>query len=229
MPYVPSEKTDGKAQDRKIIDAAVEPMAKAAAAAISGNLSLIEAYYTSFRVVATWLNYFKAGSVGFANWPQGPEYRLAKAIWDVGAAYGYEGAYLGELNYAMTRFIQRVPQMKVELGEWKDEFRYWLYAATVEALTRAAAETLDWGTGVSGVFTDIKDEYKRGVNTSYEAAQILKSGDCYDTPYYTKLAEVLDDRGNHIGHLEIMVKRSERTLPMDLLDCQLVLKRVNTR
>jgi hypothetical protein len=224
MPYVPSEKSEPKAQDRKIIDAAVEPMAKAATMAISSNLSLIETYCEVFRAVATWLNYFRTGPKHVSNWPRGPEYRLAQAIWDTGATYEYEGAYLGELNYAMTRFIQRVPRMKVEAGEWKDEFRYWLYAATVEALTHAAAETLDWGAGVSGVFTDIKDEYKRRVNTSYEAAQILKNGDCYDTPYYTKLVEVVDDRGNHVGYIEIMVKRSDWMLKRDLLDVQLVLR-----
>lgn len=54
------------------------------------------------------------------------------------------------------------------------------------ALTRTAwdlhAECADdyIGNGLCGVFIDIKDEYKRRVNTAYEAAQILKSGDCYD-------------------------------------------------
>lgn len=95
-------------------------------------------------------------------------YPIPKLIWqrryyDVSAKYGYEGAYLGECNYVWTRFIQRVPQIKVARGEWKesDELRYWLYACTVEALTCAAAQTQAWDIGLGGVFEDIKDEYKR--------------------------------------------------------------------
>ncbi len=38
-----------------------------------------------------------------------------------------------------------------------------------------------------GALEDVKDEYKRRANTAYEAAQIRKSEDCYDTPYHTEL------------------------------------------
>ena len=152
MPYVPSEKTpvdkvgglknnEGKAQDRKVLDIAIEG--------------------------------------------------LAEAICEVSIPYGYDGAFLGELNYSVTRLIQRIPQLMVDKKVFKSALRYWIYA------------------GIAGVLLDIKDEYKRRVNTAYEAAQIVKSGDCYDTPYYTKLVEVVDKTGKVVGHQEIMIKRED--------------------
>jgi len=222
MPYVPSKKTDGKSTDREILDAVVEKLAKEAVSRITNNLSLIDVYKKIFLRVAQRLQSSVEGNTAINP---DVESELAQAIYDVGAKYGYEGAYLGEFNYAFTRFIQRVPQIKVEKGAWEQELRYWLYAATVEALTHAAYETRALGIGVSGVFEDIKDEYKRRVNTAYEAAQILKSGDCYDTPYYTRLVEVVDEAGNIIGHQEIMLKRSDDTKTSDLLTAQVVLKK----
>ncbi len=220
MPYVPSKKTDGKSTDREVIDFAVEKAAEAAANEITNNLSLIRVYKRAFEDIIHGIknedaaNNFEAMSLG-------------KTIREVGAGYDYEGAYLGELNYAITRFIQRVPQIKVERKEWKQELRYWLYAATIEALidtaNRMRNESAD--TGIGGVFEDIKDEYKRRVNTAYEAEQIIKSGDAYDTPYYTKLIEVVDENGNSVGHMEVMLKRSDETLHQDLLDGQLVIKK----
>ena len=221
MPYVPSKKTDGKSTDREILDVALERMADVAATEISNNLSLVAVYKSIFVKVAQSLHSLSRSTpVG-----NGPEVDLAQAIYSVGASYGYEGAYLGELNYAFTRFIQRVPQLKVKSGAWAQELRYWLYAATVEALTSASYETKDLGIGVSGVFEDIKDEYKRRVNTAYEAEQILKSGDCYDTPYYTRLVEVVDEGGNTIGYQEVMLKRSDATLHQDRLDFQVVVRK----
>ena len=61
------------------------------------------------------------------------------------------------------------------------------------------------------------------MNTAYEAEQILKSGDCYDTPYYTKLVPVVDDNGKAVGHMEIMLKRSPETLDKDVLPGRLIL------
>lgn len=150
---------------------------------------------------------------------------MGEKIREVGAGYDYEGAYLGELNYAITRFIQRVPQIKVKKGEWKQELRYWLYAATIEALTDTANRMSDKNTGISGVFIDIKDEYKRRVNTAYEAEQIIKSGDAYDAPYYTKLIEVADENGKIVGHMEVMLKRNDETLRKDSLNAQIVVKK----
>jgi hypothetical protein len=224
MPYIPSKKTDGKSIDREIIDAAVEILARDAAARITNNLSLIKVYKAIFIELAYGVDAVSRGlEAGLGNVAV-----LANTICSVGAQYDYEGAYLGELNYAMTRFIQRVPQIMVEKGRWEQELRYWLYAATVEALTWTTVETLSLGIGVSGVFEDIKDEYKRRVNTAYEAAQIVKSGDCYDTPYYTRLVEVVDEHGEHVGYQEVMLKRSAATLNKDVLDGQFVLRKKET-
>lgn len=221
MPYVPSKKTDGKSTDREILDQAVEALANQVAEKITNNLSLIRIYKQTFYKTTLSLEELIRGDVVDDTL----ESTLARAIYEVGEKYGYEGAVLGELNYSFTRFIQRVPQIMVEKGKWKEELRYWLYAATVEALTYAADKTKCWSVGISGVFEDIKDEYKWRVNRSYEAAQIIKSGDCYDTPYYGRLVEVVDEDGNHIGHMEVWLKRSEKTLHQDVLDVQIVVKK----
>lgn len=219
MPYVPSIKTDSKSKDREILDAAVESLAREAADEITNNLSLMGVYKSIFIRVSDALAYLlKGGEVS-----QDRSSCLAKAIFEVGKGYEYEGAYLGEFNYAITRFIQRVPQIKVEHEEWKQEFRYWLYAATVEALIRASIQSQTLGIGVGGVFEDIKDEYKRRVNTAYEAEQIIRSGDCYDAPYYTRLIRVEDEAGNLIGYQEIMLKRSPETLCTDILDGKIII------
>ena len=103
------------------------------------------------------------------------------------------GAWLGRLDYALTRLIQEVPEQMVEAGVWEEAFRYWVYAQTVGALTRSAVEVDalggdDWPSdGLVGVLVDVKDEYKRRVNTAYEMVQIRKSGDCYGTRYRTQL------------------------------------------
>src|SRR5437762_14257379 len=86
---------------------------------------------------------------------------LAEEIAIVSKKYKYDGAFLGELNYSLTRLIQHLPRSLMTHCGFKDEIRYWLYA------------------GIVGVLVDVKDEYKRRVNTAYEAAQIEKSGDCY--------------------------------------------------
>lgn len=221
MPYVPSEKTDGKSQDRKIIDAALEPLALWAAEKIGDHISLIETYTVILLDVAQFLNLL----LYTTNKPHpDPRADLAYAIFEVSKKYGYGGAHLGEFNYAFTRFIQRVPQIKVERGEWPDEFRYGIYASTVAAFLRAKAHATRLELDTCGVIEDIKDEYKRRVNTAYEAAQILKSGDCYDTPYYTRLVEVVDEVGNHVGHQEIMLKRSPDTVTKDILEGKIILK-----
>lgn len=224
MPYVPSKKTDGKSTDREIIDIAVEGLAIEAASAVVKNSDLRRVYKRLFVNVAVHL-YDMLKNQNMVSDHSNHEWNLAKAIYETAAKYGYEGAYLGEFNYAFTRFIQRVPQIKVARGDWKDELRYWLYADTVAALMYAANHTENFDIGVNGVYVDIKDEYKRRMNTAYEAAQIVKSGDCYDGPYYTRLVEVADESGNIIGHQEIMLKRSEDTINKDVLDYQLVLRK----
>ena len=127
MPYVPSKKTDGKSTDREVLDAVVERLAGDVAARISNNLSLVAVYKSVFIEVVKSLHSLTGG----ASTEKSIEAELAQAMHDVGAKYGYEGAYLGELNYSFTRFIQRVPQLKVQSGAWAQELRYWLYSATL--------------------------------------------------------------------------------------------------
>ena len=227
MPYVPSKKTDGESTDREVLDSAVEAAAEEAAEKITGSSSLVNVYKELFLRVAEELNFLLNAERGGERGSEAAA-ALAKAIYEVGEKYGYEGAFLGELNYAMTRFIQRVPRVKAERGEWEKEFRYWVYAGTAAALVSAARETAEIGgkaSGINGVFEDIKDEYKRRMNTAYEAEQIVKSGDCYDGPYYTRLVEVVDEGGNHVGYQEIMLKRSDETLERDVLDLKMALRR----
>jgi hypothetical protein len=225
MPYVPSLKTDGKSDDRVRLDVVAEEIAQELAKRARTNFGLLQEYKQQFISIGSDL-----ALLAKSDSPEkyeGTANKLAYTIFDVARKYQYEGAFLGELNYSITRLIQRVPQIKVELGQWlpKDELRYWLYAATVEALTYAANYFEQTGIGVAGVFEDIKDEYKRRVNVGYEAAQIVKSGDCYDTPYYTRLVEVVDEEGKLIGHQEIMLKRDTSTLNVDVLPGQFVLVR----
>lgn len=212
MPYVPSEKTpnpsgivkDGKSQDRVLIDKDVKELSVVIADRINTNNDIAKELFNTFQDIGNLLlrndEFVFTCSIDLAN-----------TIEEVGKAYEYEGAFLGELNYAITRLIQEVPKKLVEQGKQKSELRYFIYALTVEALVRAANyfNNKEKLVGIGGVFTDIKDEYKRRVNPGYEAAQIVKSGDCYDTPYYTKLIEVIDQRGNHIGYQEVMIKRED--------------------
>ena len=217
IPYVPSEKTDGKSQDRVLIDAKVGKLAQRIADNTPTNFSVLDAYKIEFSGIGSaLLNLVKGNAYNASR----EAFELASTIFEVAKGYNYEGAFLGELNYAITRLIQRVPQIKVSLGQYeaKSELRYWLYAVTVEALIFASDQFNASGVGISGVFEDIKDEYKRRVNTAYEAAQIIKSGDCYDTPYYTRLVAVKDEAGDVIGYQEIMLTRSEATLKEDVLE-----------
>lgn len=226
MPYVPSLKTDGKSQDRILIDAAVETLASTLVTLNTNNFSVLANYKVMF------------GSIGdsLVALTKDPHHivpsKLAEVIFNVGASYKYEGAFLGELNYALTRLIQRVPQLMVKTGKWaeKDEIRYWLYAMTVEALIWAASAFKNSNMGIGGVFEDVKDEYKRRVNPSYEAAQIIKSGDCYDTPYYNRLVKIVDEDGKEVGKILVDMVRSEETLHKDILDGELVLRtKVNSQ
>lgn len=125
--------------------------------------------------------------------------QLADAIAKVASKYKYQGAFLGELNYSITRLIQHLPRALVKTGESPAEIKYCLQA------------------GIMGVCLDVALEYKRRVNHAYETAQIIKSGDCYDTPYYTRVVEVVDDKDKHVGHMEVHLKRDESTLNIDIL------------
>lgn len=206
MPYVSKD-------DRPFLDKKVEPLAEELASTLADEMNrdtdLSTCYKTVFKTVAGTLHDLELKK----NAEHGPESRaeeLAHEIFGVAKKYGYRGAWLGELNYSMTRLIQVVPRKMVEKGVWKEELRYWLYAQTVGALERAALDVHqngadDWITdGLVGVLIDVKDEYKRRVNTAYEAVQIKKSGDCYDAPFHTELVEVKDEKGDVKGYQEVM-------------------------
>ena len=228
MPYISSKKTDGISMSRETIDEAVDELAEVAAERIVNNLSVIPVYTHIFEETSYRLKLFleKRISVGLSTFTRTLETdKLAYAIFEVSEVQNYEGAFLGHFNYAITRFIQRVPQIKVARGQWDKEFSYWYYAATIEALRFGARFSDDLKIGISGVYEDIKDEYKRRVNTAYEAEQIIKSGDCYDTPYYTKLVEVVNEAGEHIGYQEVMLKRSDDTVNVDHLVGKFVLQK----
>ena len=225
MPYVPSMKTVPPADDRMIIDDAVEIAAHDVAESVTHNASLTRVYAKFFEEVALRVSALR-NDLCVTGQPSATT--LAHAIISVSKKYGYDGAHLGEFNYAMTRFIQRVPQLKVENLDWSQELRYWLYARTVAALSKVSAllllEADDELVDLGGVLVDIKDEYKRRVNIPYEAEQIWKSGDCYDTPFYTRLVEVIDSNGKNVGHMEVMLKRSEETLHVDRLPAKIMLQ-----
>ncbi len=208
MPYIPLN-------NRKVIDEAVEILAKEIAGK-STSLSLVSLYKSTFSKIAYSLRLLIAGNDIFIL---SAEASLAKAI------YKNDTVYLGELNYAITRLIQRVPQLKVQNCTWTQELRYWIYVSTVEALIHTSREIACFSMGIGGVFEDIKDEYKRRVNVPYEAWQIIKNGDCFDTPYYTRLIEVVDENGRLVGYQEIMLRRSDKTLNCSVLDFQIVVKK----
>ena len=100
-------------------------------------------------------------------------------------------SFAGQMNYAITRLIQEIPKALVNNGTIKEELKYWIQPL------------------MYGVLLDVALEHKRRVNVPYEAAQIIKSGDCFDTPYQTKLVEVVDKDGVVVGHQEIMVKAGD--------------------
>jgi len=124
---------------------------------------------------------------------------LSEGIAKVAQKYNYDGAFAGELNYALTRLIQEIPRDLIKTNQIKQELRYWMQPL------------------MYGVLLDVALEHKRRVNVPYEAAQIIKSGDCFDTPYYTKLVEIVDETGSHVGYQEIMLKRSPETVNKDVI------------
>lgn len=209
MPYVPYS-------DRPEIDKEVVICAEFLSKLID-KANIDEVYLSFFKSFDATLRALEYGAElsGFTNNP------LANVTFNVAKKYNYDGAHLGEDNYAITRLIQVLPQIMVKKGIWKEELRYWIYAKTVDALVKASATATC--SGLAGVFEDIKDEYKRRVNPSYEAAQIIKSHDCYTTPYYNKLVEVVTKEGKTVGHFFIDMLRSPETIDLDVLPGKIVL------
>ena len=219
MPYVPDP-------DRPLINKALEALGDELAPKITNNLSLRQVYKASFVAVSFCLSRLLKGEKYEQELlERNLEANLARAIYEAGEKHGYEGAYLGEFNYAFTMLIQYVPAIKVKSGDWKEEFRYWLYGATCAALVQASHATEYLDICVDGIFEDIKDEYKWEMNRPYEIiGAILKNGHCYFGPFYQRPVEVIDaETHENIGYFEISLKRSEKTLHKNFLDYQLLL------
>ncbi len=207
MPYIPP-------QNRPAIDAAVDAVAVQIAdtMAVNGETAGISEHFReAFLAVARRIAAREQGDVVS---PATAAEKLADAIVEAARGYNQKGGWLGELNYAITTLIQAVPYKMVEAGAWTEHLRYWLYAETVGALVCASYDMHaemggDWvGMGLAGVFEDIKDEYKRRVNVSYEAVQILKSGDCYDmVPFRTQL--VATTVNGVEGYTEVILPKQE--------------------
>lgn len=121
--------------------------------------------------------------------------KLAEEIAKTAAPYKYDGAFAGEMNYALTRLMCHLPRALMKYCGFKDELRYWMMPL------------------MYGVLNDVALEHKFRVNTAYEAEQIRKNGDCYDTPFVTQLIEVVDDaaHGNKKrGWVHVMKAQEER-------------------
>ncbi len=227
MPYVPSKKSVPPADDRAIIDPAVELLAGKIASRVVQNSDLKREYKAAFVDVAMLVDRYLKNISKDCEIQLPEAILLAEAICKAAKQYGYEGAHLGEFNYAITRLIQRVPQIKVARGWWeeKNELRYWIYIETAGALRYAEdrANELEYSTGE--VFGDIKDEYKWRVNRAYEAAQTIKNGDCYDAPFYTRLVELVDSKGKHICYVDGYFERGKETLTCDIVPYQIVVRK----
>jgi hypothetical protein len=203
MPYIARE--ERPALDRRVAalaeEIAVELVKK------NGDTDVSYEYRSAFKRIAKTLRDLESGAKPKR---MGAPERLAVEIFEGAKKHKQRGAWLGNLNYSITRVIQAVPAVMVRRRAWKEEFRYWLYAQTVGALERSAMDCHAGGTddwfydGLVGVLVDVKDEYKRRVNAAYEAVQIMKSGDCYDTPYRTEVFEVRGKGGVLEGYQETM-------------------------
>lgn len=207
MPYIPP-------QNRPDLDTKVDALAEEIALALIENdhtAELSTHYRHALMEIAAFIAKLEAEPDAA---PATKAQELAAMIVEKAKSYDQKGAWTGELNYSITMFIQLVPYKMYKKGAWSQPMRYWIYAQTVGALTRTAYDVHgkmpdDYiGNGLAGVFEDIKDEFKRRVNTAYEAAQIIKSGDCYDyVPYRTQLTPF--KAGDVEGFIEIMQEYRE--------------------
>jgi len=205
MPYI-------SAANRPAIDEKVVALADEIAVVMIHERHTAEIsthYRRAFMEIADFIAMLESGA---AVKPTSKSQQLAETILETARPGGVKGGWTGELNYAITMLIQLVPYDMRLRKIWDESLRYWIYAQTVGALTRTAYDlhvrTADdyIGNGLTGVFEDIKDEYKRRVNTAYEAAQILKSGDCYDfAPFRTRLVATTVD--GVAGYQEVMLPR----------------------
>ncbi len=210
MPYI-------AAADRPPLDAKVDALADEIASRLSeelnGDTEVSVCYREAFLEVADAIRRMQGGKRRAAR---GNARLLALEILKVAEKHGQRGAWTGGLDYALTRLIQVVPAKMVERKAWKEEFRFWVYAQTAGALERAAMIIGSRGGGdwvsdaLIGVLIDAKDEYKRRVNSAYEAVQLTKSGDCFTTRFRTEIVEVKDAEGGVVGYGEIMKDLQDR-------------------
>jgi hypothetical protein len=205
MPYISAE--DRPPLDR-LVDALADELASKLSDEMNGDTEVSSCYKEAFLAVAKKLQGLQRGEKQPA---QSKAEELAFEIFTGAERHGYRGAWVGGFDYALTRLIQRVPVKMVEKRAWKEEFRFWVYVQTGGALERTAMRIHseggddDWVTdALVAVLTDVKDEYKRRVNSAYEAIQIRKSGDCYTTPYRTEIVDVKDYMNKVMGYTEIM-------------------------
>ncbi len=207
MPYIPPK-------NRPAIDEAIEKLAiEMADNLVKNNItgSISENYRAAFAEICDYIVSFEKGLKQTASTSA---QKVAESVIEMAKDYEQQGGWQGELNFAITRLIQWVPFEMYKRKEWAEALRYWLYAQTVGALVRTSYEIHDkyendWvSNGLAGVFEDIKDEYKRRVNTAYERVQISKSGDCFEkSPFKTKLVDF--EHSGVKGWIEIMLPQAE--------------------
>lgn len=111
--------------------------------------------------------------------------QAAAKIAQTSQKYGYCGAFAGEMNYFLTRLIQHLGRHLSRTHEMPNELKYTFMAS------------------VYGVLLDVAMEHKVRVNRAYEVAQIIKSGDCFDTPYLSKPVAVVDENGHLLGYMTV--------------------------
>ena len=79
--------------------------------------------------------------------------QLAAAILKEAKEYEYDGAFAGLLNYTCTRLALKIVRQRF------GRMRYWLIAM------------------ITGIFTNVADEFYRRVGVPYENQQMARNGD----------------------------------------------------
>ncbi len=202
MPYI-------KQEERERLDPSIERLSSTIASKITKStsepLELGQIYSSTFLEISkalhdlvlnkTQLDSAVAATTTASPSPpssfDSPVLELASSIFESTRIRESRTSWAGNLNYALTRIIQIVPRKLVAENKLETEFRYWLYAVTAGSLARTAflVETdpsfddEPVRIAIAGVLIDVKDEYKRRVNSPYEDQQILANGDCYDVVF----------------------------------------------
>ncbi len=214
MPYV--EKHDRAKLEAYITDLA-EDMAKRLASSKAANREAeLGAMYKAALLETA--DAIIARESGKDTMPRTPAQRMGTNLWEVAKRKGgsIKVDWLGNLNYCVTRLIQMVPHAMAERHGWKAEFNSTIYLVTSGALEQSALEVrtryvppnIEWVLdGLVGVLFDIEDEYKRRVDTAYQAVRVSEVGDVYDAPFRTKVVATKGAGGSD-GFQEIMMDYS---------------------